>query len=575
MKIEFHWGVKIPLRDGVVLNATLYSPRDQDEPAPCICTLTPYVSDFYHTRGVSFATHGLPFLVIDVRGRGNSEGDFRPYIQEAQDGFDVVEWLAQQPYCNGKVAMWGGSYAGYAQWATAKSAPPHLATIAPSAAPYLGVDFPMRNNIFYPFLVRWLTLTAGRTSQAQVFSDNSFWSALYRHWHESGRKFRDLDAVLGHSLPVFQEWLSNPEQGPYWDAYNPRTDEYAQLQIPILTITGSYDDTQSSALRHYREHMSAASTTGRAQHHLVIGPWNHAGTGSPSASFGGIECKSASLVDIEKLHREWYEWTMRDGPKPELLKAPVAYYVMGVERWRYAESLDEVTSHHEVYFLNSTGAAGDVFLAGSLEPSLGEGPPDSYRFDPSDCTGPELDAEEQADEMSLVDQSITLALRGRQLVYMSAPFEKDTEITGFFKLCAYISIDCPDTDLYVSIHEIGPSGSSVRLSTDAIRARYREGLFTSRLVRDTTPLRYDFERFTFISREVKTGGRLRLVIAPMGRLVETTFAEKNYNGGGIVAEESVENSRPVTVTLYHDAEHHSALYVPIGRAVFPIQENAA
>jgi predicted acyl esterase len=174
-KVKWQWGVKIPLRDGVKLNATVYTPRDQKSPAPCVFTLTPYISQSYHDRGIYFASHGYPFLTVDVRGRGNSEGQFRPLIQEAKDGHDVVEWLAQQPYCNGKVTMWGGSYAGYDQWVTAKEFPPHLATIVPVASPYAGIDFPMRGNIASPYLVQWLTFTSGHASQDRIFGDDAFW----------------------------------------------------------------------------------------------------------------------------------------------------------------------------------------------------------------------------------------------------------------------------------------------------------------------------------------------------------------------------------------------------------------
>jgi pimeloyl-ACP methyl ester carboxylesterase len=145
-KVEWQWGVRIPLRDGVRLNATLYRPAALKEPRPCLFTLTPYIGQSYHDRGMYFAAHGYPFLTVDVRGRGNSEGSFRPLIQEAKDGYDVVEWLAKQPYCNGKISMWGGSYAGYDQWVTATEFPPHLATIVPVASPAAGVDFPARNN---------------------------------------------------------------------------------------------------------------------------------------------------------------------------------------------------------------------------------------------------------------------------------------------------------------------------------------------------------------------------------------------------------------------------------------------
>lgn len=564
-RLELSWGVRVPLRDGVHLHATVYMPRAQLQPVPCVFTMTPYVSDGLHDRGVYFATRGTPFLIVDVRGRGNSEGVFRSSIQEAKDGHDVVEWIARQPYCNGKVAMWGSSYLGYSQWVTAKEFPPHLATIVPTAAPYFGVEFPMRNNIFYPYLLQWIALTSGRTSQSRIFADGALWAALYRRWHESGRAFRDIDVMTGYPSSLFHEWLSHPEPDDYWDAHNPTADEYARLQLPILTITGSYDDDQPGALEHYRQHMKHASAIARERHYLVIGPWDHWGTGAPRAEFGGLKFEPQSLVDILRLHLDWYAWIMESGPKPAFLEKRVAYYVMGAERWRYADTLEDVTSRQETLFLDSLGQANDVFSAGYLGATAGVGAPDTYLYDPRDTTGPEVDAEANTQAASLVDQSVIFALRGKSLVYHSAPFAQDTEISGFFKLTAWIAIDCPDTDLYVSVHEIDLNGGSVRLSTDAIRARYRQGLRTAKLIGARRPLRYDFERFAFVSRLVRRGHRLRLVIAPMGRLIETTFAEKNYNSGGVVAEETVEDGRPVTVRLFHDANQPSALYVPLGR----------
>ena len=109
------------------------------------------------------------FAIVDVRGRGSSEGIFDPFMQEAKDGYDIVEWLAKQQYCNGKITMWGGSYAGYDQWATAKELPPHLKTIVPAAAAQPGVDFPMQYNIAYPYTIQWLTLTNEKTGNENLF----------------------------------------------------------------------------------------------------------------------------------------------------------------------------------------------------------------------------------------------------------------------------------------------------------------------------------------------------------------------------------------------------------------------
>ena len=562
-KVEFRWGVKIPLRDGVLLNATVYTPRDQEKPAPCVFTLTPYIAQSYHDRGMYFAAHGYPFLTVDVRGRGNSEGAFRPFLQEAQDGHDVVEWLAKQPYCNGKVTMWGGSYAGYNQWMAATQFPPHLATIVPVASPHAGTDFPMFGNVFYTYDMQWLTLTSGRASQENLFGDDKFWRAKNQRWFEAGRPFKDLDDIVGNPSSIFQEWVAHPRVDEYWDSYNPTAEQYAKLSIPILTITGSHDGDQPGAIAHYRQYMKNATPEGRARHYLVIGPWDHAGTRTPTAEFGGLTFGPASLVDLPKLHLDWYGWTMRDGPKPEFLRNQVAYYVMFADKWRYADTLEAVTAEARPYYLDSATNAADLFHSGSLGTAPAKGAVDRYVYDPRDDAFAKLEAD--APENFLSDQRLLYGITGKQLIYHSAPFERDTEVSGFFKLSAWIAIDQPDTDFAVNVYEIRIDGSSIPLTADVIRARYRESLREPKLIATKAPLRYDFERFPFVSQEIKKGSRLRLVIGPVNSL----FWEKNYNAGGEVAAESVKDARTVTVTLYHDRKHPSALFVPLGRPLAP------
>jgi putative CocE/NonD family hydrolase len=558
--VQLAWGVKIPLRDGVHLNATVYTPREQQAPAPCIFTLTPYIGQAYHARGMYFASHGLPFLTVDVRGRGNSEGEFKPFIQEAQDGYDVVEWLAKQPYCNGKVAMWGGSYAGYDQWATAKELPPHLATIVPAASAFAGLDFPMQGNVFAPYAMQWLTFTSGHTSQQALFEDTPFWAAKYRQWFTSGKPYASLDTLIGNPSPIFQEWISHPQPDAHWDAYNPTAEQYSKLTIPILTITGSHDDDQPGALAHYSAYMAHASPEGRARHYLIIGPWDHAGTRTPSAQFGGLTFGPGSLLDLPKLHLEWYAWTMQGAPRPEFLRKPVAYYVMSADRWRYADTLEAVTASTRALHLGSAANADDVLAAGTLAADGPRGKPDHYRYDPRDVSTADL--ESTLDPESLIDQRMTYALRGKQLVYHSVPFEKDTEISGFFKLAAWIAIDQPDTDFSVSFYEIREDGSAMLLTSQVLRARYRESAREPKLIRTRQPLRYDFEQFTFVSQEVKKGSRLRLILGPSNSI----YREKNYNSGGVVERESIADARPVNVTLYHDREHPSTLQVPLAAA---------
>jgi putative CocE/NonD family hydrolase len=553
------WGIRIPLRDGIQLSATLYLPADQVTAGPVIVLLTPYVAQTYHDEGVYFSSHGYAFLAVDVRGRGNSEGVFKPNIHEAKDGYDVVEWVAQQPYCNGKVTMWGASYGGHAQWMTAKEFPPHLMTIVPVASPYLGVDFPIRHNIASPYWMQWLTLVSGRTSQEVIFRNYSFWSTKFREWFESGSPFKQLDTFLGSPSAVFQEWVSHPHRDAYWDTYNPTAEQYSRLSIPVLTITGIYDGDQPGALAHYREHLRHTSAEGRAAHYLVIGPWDHSGTRAPKAEFLGLRCGPASLVDLRRLHLDWYRWTMQGGPKPAFLQKNVAYYVMGAELWRYSDTLEEITAHRRSLYLRSNGNSAEVFNSGELSTDPpGEEEPAQYVYDPRNTAHAELECSLEPETQ--VDQRLLFALDGQQLVYHSAPFERDTEISGFFEFCAWIAIDQPDTDFRVSIYEIGFDGGSVQLSFDSMRARYRDSLHEPRLVHTTEPLRYEFSRFTFVSRQIKRGSRLRLVLGP----INSIYSEKNFNSGGTVSEESMKDARPVKVSLFHDRAHPTVLYVPIG-----------
>lgn len=557
--VEIRWWIKIPLRNGLHLGGTLYTPRQQNATVPCLITLTCYINDHIHDRAVYFASRGTPFLAVDVRGRGNSEGEFQPFVHDAQDGYDAVEWLARQPCCNGQVGMYGGSYLAYTQWATAKESPPHLATIVPTAAPYVGIDAPMRNNIFSPYYIRWLLLVGGRASQQKAFADNAYWSSLCRRHHESGRPFRETDVSFGTPSPIFQEWVQHPELDSYWDSQNPTAEEYARLRLPILTITGIYDGDQPGALEHYKQHMRHAPPAERARHYLVIGPWNHAGCGLPSAEFDGIKVGAASLIDMYQLHREWYAWTMQGGPKPEFLKDRVAYYVMVADRWRYAPTLEEVTARSSPLYLHSTCNPTDVFSSGSLSAELPEDdPPDQYIYDPRDIHLAEL--ESQIEETVLTDQWMVHASRGSALIYHTEPFEADLEISGFFRFAAWLGIDQPDTDFRVRISEIDPNGGSVELTTDCMRARYRRSLRAPELVRTSEALLYEFDHFTFVARVIRRGHRLRLVIGCLSSIYE----EKNFNGGGVVAEEFSEHARTVTVRLFHDAEHPSALYIPWG-----------
>lgn len=560
-EVDLIWGVKIPMRDGVRLNGSVYRPAGQKERLPVVFTFTPYISDSYHNRALYFAQHGYVFILVDVRGRGNSEGKFEPFAHEGQDGFDVVEWLAQQPWSNGKIAMWGGSYAGYDQWTTLKELPPHLATIVPAAAAHAAVDFPFFKNVFFSYDMQWLTYTSGVTGNNNLFGESSFWIQKFRELYLAHRPFSDMDKVVGNSSTVFQKWLAHPLADAYWDAMSPTPEQYQKMNLPILTITGHYDGDQPGAMSYYKEHMAYGNAGARDRHYLIIGPWDHAGTRTPAKEVGGLTFGEASMLDLNKLHKEWYDWTMKDGAKPEFLKKRVAYYVVGpgAETWKYADSLESVANDKRLLYLDSSdGEANDVFHSGSLSAQPAKSsPPDHYTYDPLDVRPAELEKEDIKN--TITDQRYALNLFGNGVVYHSEPFSEAAEISGYAKLTLWMSMDVPDTDFQVNLYEIMPDGANVQLTGDLMRARYRESPRQERLVKPGEINRYDFPGFTWFSRRVSKGSRLRLVLNSPNSI----YIEKNYNSGGVVANESAKDARTAHITIYHDAQHPSALELPI------------
>ncbi len=591
--VDLIWDVKIPMLDGVKLNATVLKPKDQSEPLPVIFTFTPYISDTYQDRALYFAKNRYVYALVDVRGRGNSEGRFEPFVNEGRDGYDVVEWLAKQSWSNGKVTMWGGSYAGFDQWTTLKEAPPHLATIVPAAAAYAGVDFPFFKNIFSSYIIQWLSYTSGVTPNVNLFGLSSFWRDKFHQLYVEHRPFKELDRVVGNTSTHFQTWIAHPTPDAYWQAMVPSPAQYKLMNVPILTITGHYDGDQNGAMQYYREHMKYGAQEARDRHYLIIGPWDHAGTRTPNREVGGLRFGAASMLDLNNLHKEWYDWTMKNGPKPEFLKKRVAYYVVRADQWKYADSLETISNSKLTLYLGSDGEANSVFHSGTLSAtaavpgtSSGVSPvgnssstsgllsarslaaptsagtpagaaSDNFVYDPLDTHPGELDLEEVRDYIT--SQRDALNLNGNGVVYHSEPFAEDTEVTGYLKFLAWISMDVPDTDFQVSVYEIQRDGVSVLLTGDQMRARYRESSTQEKLVKSGEINRYEFNTFQFFSRRIAKGSRLRLIL----NCPNTIQLEKNYNSGRVVAEESAKDARTAHITVHHDRAHPSSLEIPV------------
>jgi len=567
---DIRWGVKIPLRDKVELNATLYFPKMPDGSAPktpVIFTLTPYISDTYHARGAYFASHGYVFALVDVRGRGNSAGEFEPFAQEPRDGHDVVEWLAQQPFCDGKVAMWGGSYAGFDQWATAKEFPPHLATIVPAAAAHPPYDYPSLDNVGFLYDMQWFTHTSGRTGQQNLFGDSKFWRTKFLNAYKKHIAFSTLDSFVGNPSKNFQRIIRHPMADAYYDGMVPTQEQFKRILLPILTITGQYDGDELGAMTFYRDHMANASPEAQAKHFLIIGPWDHAGTRTPTDEVGGVKFGPAAIVDLNDLHRQWYDWTMKNGAKPEFLKNQVAYYLLAPGNsgangeWKYTDNFANLIANPKTLYLDSkNGDANGVFRSGMLvEKQPNEGA-DQYVNDPMDTSrGENVEGVEPKDKTAAIDQSFALCIGKDGLVYHTGPLPKETPLVGCPKVSLWVSIDTPDTDLQADLYEIQPDGTSIALWNDVRRLRYRESLREAKLVKPDEIVKCNFDPGLFVARRLMKSSRIRLVVYSPNSI----FWQKNYNSGGVVADETAKDAHTAHIKIYHDAQRPSSIDLPL------------
>src|SRR5438876_5077897 len=268
----------------------------------------------------------------------------------------------------------------------------HLATIVPVAAahPPLALAIAI-NNVGETYDVQWLTLTSGRAGQQNLSGDQKFWRSKFLDAYKKHIAFKTLDSFVGNPSANFQRILKHPTAASYYDAMVPAREQFQKITMPILTITGQYDGDELGALSFYRDHLANASSEARAKNFLIIGPWDHAGTRTPTDEVAGVKFGGTSLLDLNDLHRQWYDWTIKGGPKPEFLKNQVAYYLLAAGNsgaqgeWKYADSLETLTANSRTFYLDSkSGDANGVFRSGTLTVEQPKEGADRYTYDPLD-----------------------------------------------------------------------------------------------------------------------------------------------------------------------------------------------
>ncbi len=558
VKIKFYQ--KIKMSDGIKLSSNVYFPEDFNKAKKysTILIITPYVSDENHERGLFFSRNGYVFITVDCRGRGNSDGKFIPFEDDGKDGAEVVNWIGKQSWSDGKVGMFGGSYRGMNQWFVLKEFPKNLKTIIPIASVGPGLDFPKYNNIFYPYVMRWLMLTSGKTINQKLFGTD-FWTQKQEQLYKERVPFNTYDNLIGYPKEVFQKWISHPSHDEFWQSFYFTPEESRKVNIPILSITGHFDSDQPGAMKYYLDHMKNGNNSAKENHYLIVGPWSHGGTRRPKKELGGFKFDDSAVLDMNTLYLNWFNWVLKEGEKPNFLKDRVAYYTMSMNKWQYVSNFNNISNTTKSFFLSSLNSnAKNVFNSGELlEISVEDEEPDIVVYDPLKNKGIKNPSYLSENGDFYKDQSYVND--NEILVYHSKPLQEDLEVNGKIEFEAYIAMNVVDTDLQVAIYEITKNNESVFLQNDQLRARYRKGLEKPELVKKNKIEKYVFEGENYFSRLLNKGSRLRLVFSAIDR----PEVQRNYNYEKDPSKQKSEKAKVALIKLFHNKNYPSKIILPI------------
>lgn len=572
---------------GVHLAAMVFKPRGQTEPLPVIVEMTPYGADWGYTDGIRFANEGFVYISVDCRGTGDSEGSFAPAANEAADYSAVFDWLVAQPWCDGQVGTYGGSYSGMNQWLALGTGHPALRTIVPSAAAISGRNTP-GGGIGTLYNTRWAALSAGHSTHMAWFGDVDYW---HRVWEDAA--VQDIPAedipkhLFGDALPWHLQSLEHTNFDSSWSRYLPPPEAYSAWAGPVLSITGQYDSCLMSTLEHHGRLLQWGSEQSRASSTVIIGPWNHSGCNDGNPQVGSLRFADTCRLDIIGLKLAWYRWVMKGAEKPAALQRGVLWYETGVEAWHACDSLAGITTGVQSNALAATDGPNDVFHSGWLAEDAPETGPYHFTCDPTDEALLDIERLPRADAvqgffagnnslfMTLggeepTSQAHATHLRGQGLVYHSAPLEAPLALAGIPALELRCSVDQPDCDLVMLLYEIRADGRAIFLSSDALRLRYRNGDDHEYPAVPGEMITLRFGNARFFARSLAQHSRIRLVV----RHGISLSHQRNGNSGKPVHEERLSDRRVATVTVVHDGPERSRLCLPIA-AEHPVVELGA
>lgn len=540
----------VPMRDGVRLAANIALP-DGDGPFPTVLSRTPYGKGaFSLTEPHPHVCAGYAVVMQDCRGRFDSEGEWFPVIDEAPDGYDTIEWIAQQAWSDGRIGMVGGSYLGIVQWAAASACPPHLCCIVPQVTPcdhyenwmYRGGAAQIITH--YP----WAIYVQGRICQ-QMPKDE-----LLELFHTL--PLSQADRAAGRDIGFWQEWMTHSRYDAFWEPQNFET-ALDRITVPALNLGGWYDMYSQPALRCFAgQRERGGSPPARNGARAIIGPWTH---GKSGTCYGDLDFGPQSDLDLDAHALRFLNRWLKDADDGLDAEPPLWLFVMGRNEWRREHEWPLPETEWRRAYLHSRGGANAVTGDGvlSFEQPADE-PPDRFDYDPLDpvpTRGGNHSGDFAGTLAGPVDQR-PVEQRPDVLVYATKPLEHDLDVIGPVRLHLAASSSAPDTDFTGKLVDVHPDGQAIIISDGILRASHRESS------REPSPIQpgqlYEFDiNLGTTANCFRQGHRVRLEVS------SSNFPRYSRNLNTGLDSNHTAQVATAHQTVYHQRGRESWLELPV------------
>ncbi|MBB6370386.1 CocE/NonD family hydrolase [Chryseobacterium shigense] len=523
------------------LTITIVRKKENTSPLPVILTNNIYAGSFDPYFGKRAAVYNYVGAVVNTRGKRNSNDENNPFEHESQDLYDVTDWVSKQPWSNGKVGMIGGSYLGFSQWAAVKKLHPALKTIVPQVAVGIGIDYPAQNNIFMSYMLQWINyVTNNKLTDEADFNNFTKWDSINTKWYKSGKSFRALDTISGKPNKIFQRWLDHPGYDEYWQKMVPYKGDFANINIPILTTTGYYDDDQIGALSYFKTHHEYNKN---ANHYLVMGPYDHGGAQSFGFTFvNGRPIDPAARISIDDLAFSWFDYILKDGKKPALLKDKINFQVMNTNSWKHVPDFEKMHTSTVKFYLQDHKNASSVFNR-----------PTDKSFVTQTVDFKNRDQKEIYHKVSKTD-SIKIT---NSVYFESEVLDKDLIISGNPAGSFKVSINKKDFDTDTYLYQIQPDGKPFLLSTHIVRASYAKDNAVRQLLEPGKIEQIPIKNSILISKKIEKGSKLVLLVG----VNKNPNWQINYGTGKDVSDETIKDAdKPLEIKWYNDSYVEIPIY---------------